>query len=63
MNYLVWLRGLRGSEPQLHLLDPRQSIDWTAREASVIAIIELKEYERDYTLAQAAAAYPCPEAA
>jgi hypothetical protein len=62
VNYLVWIRGLRGPEAQLQLLDPRSSIDWKTREGSTIAIFKLKDYEHDLTLDQAIAAYPCPEA-
>lgn len=60
MNFFVWIRGLRGPEPQLHLLDPRSLLSWKTLEDSVIGIVQLKEHERDYTLAQAIAAYPCP---
>jgi hypothetical protein len=62
MNYFVWLRGLRGPEPQLHLNNPRQSIHWPEMESRVIGIVALKDHERGYTLAQAVAVYPCPEA-
>jgi hypothetical protein len=60
MNYFIWLRGTRGPEPQLHLIDPRSLNSWKILETSIIAIVELKVWERDYTLAQAIAAYPCP---
>lgn len=61
MNFFVWIRGLRGPEPQLHLRNPQESIDWKVMEDNVIGIVKLKEHEHDYTLAQAVAAYPCPE--
>lgn len=61
MNFIVWSRGSKGHPTAaLHLLDPRNLMSWKEQEQSAIAVIPLLEHERDYTLAQAVAAHPCP---